>query len=535
MNIMVNEMTNTALLEIFKNCKKTRFDKEPDFDEVVKQVSTKLEVPPSDKLLSDIKDAFRDCQQEQNKNRSLVSSSRSVEEKVVLHRHTYVPTAKRPLEEVCDRQQRRRMSSFMESSKAAAEAENTSPTKMFAFGLKHKYLHNKEVAKVGQSILQDEPLSVDGHVSLDVASAVYETGKMSKRIYTDIRLLLKAAGADVLPPYDKLLVFKKERRPPVQKLANPFSGVRFDYLKCLELTSSQLLSSLDLPAFRDLTQVHMTLHDGLDGSGGHSIFNQVGSDETNNIIMFMFRIENLKTVNGEVLWENPSHASSSACRPVMLLMGKETRENCDIVTDMQKERQGASFNVNHGNKRIDVEVQAKMSMIDGKMHSCLSGLGGAFCCLCTYSKEQCKDTDCIKSGFRIDRTLEDTLQICEQELHLEGNRKTGDYGERKGVTQEPITTEDINNMHPLHNLLRCFGWIFKICYHATAGHLSWSEGKLDVSNRVARALQFLKQAKEDIQARVKKETSITLEKADPTGHGGSTTTGNIAKVNLSHP
>ncbi|QQP40281.1 Uncharacterized protein FKW44_014273, partial [Caligus rogercresseyi] len=338
---------------IIKRCKKSQFDKEPDFDAVVKEVTTELEVPPSDKLLNDIKDAFKDCQRKQNKNRSL--------EKVVLHRQTYVPKAKVPLEEVEERQQRRRMSSFMESSKAAAEAENTSPTKMFAFGLKNKYLQNKEVAK--------DSLLVGGHVSLDVASAVYETGKMSKRIYTDIRLLLKAAGADVLPAYDKLLAFKKERRPPVQKLANPFRGVRFDYLECLQLTSSLLLRSLALPAFRDLSEIHMTLHDGLDGSGGHSIFNQVGSDETNNIIMFMFRIENLKTVAGEVLWENPSHASSSACRPVMLLMGKERRENCEIVTGMQKERQGASFSVNHGNGEIDVKVQAKMSMIDGKMHS----------------------------------------------------------------------------------------------------------------------------------------------------------------------
>ena len=100
------------------------------------------------------------------------------------------------------------------------------------------------------------------------------------------------------------------------------------------------------------------------------------------------------------------------------------------------------------------------------------------------------------------------------------------------VKVSPRTTEDINNLLPLHNLLRCFGWIFKICYHATAGYLSWSEAKLDVSNHVARALQFLKNAKEEIQARVKEQTSITLEKADPTGHGGTSTTGNIAKVML---
>ena len=527
---MVNEMTNTDLFEIFKNCKKSRFDKEPDFDEVMKQVSTALDVPASKKLMDDIKAQFQGYGTQQTKNRSMTSSSRNLDEEIVLHRHHYLQKAKRPLEEVGERQQSRRMSNFMSLAKAEAEAENTSPTKLFAYGLKNKYLKKKEVAKVGQSIFQDQQLQPGVHVSLHVASAIYETGKMSKRIYTDIRLLLKSAGHDVLPPYINLLAFRKERRPAVEKLDNPFKGVRFDYLNCLQLTSSQLFSSLQLPLLHNLNEVHLTLHDGLDGSGGHSIFNQKGSEDTNNIIMFMFRVENFKTVTGDVIWENQSHASSSSCRPVMLLMGKETRENCEIVNTLQKERQGARFPVTYQGRVINVEVQAKMSMIDGKMHSCLSGLGGAFCCLCTNSKDQCMDKELIKSGFAIDRTLEDTLQICENQLHLEENRKTGDYDTRKGVTQEPITSENINNMHPLHNLLRCFGWIFKICYHATAGHLKWSEAKLDVSNRVAQALAFLKQAKEQIQAKVKEETSITLEKADPTGHGGTSTTGNIAKV-----
>ena len=55
---------------------------------------------------------------------------------------------------------------------------------------------------------------------------------------------------------------------------------------------------------------------------------------------------------------------------------------------------------------------------------------------------------------------------------------------------------------------------------------------MNVSNRIARALDFLKQAKEQIQAKVKEETSITMEKPDPTGHGGTSTTGNVASVIL---
>ena len=39
----------------------------------------------------------------------------------------------------------------------------------------------------------------------------------------------------------------------------------------------------------------------------------------------------------------------------------------------------------------------------------------------------------------------------------------------------------------------------------------------------------MKNGKEEIQARVKQEASITLERPDLTGHGGTSTTGNVAK------
>ena len=57
-------------------------------------------------------------------------------------------------------------------------------------------------------------------VSLHVASAIYGTGKMSKLIYTDIRLLMKSTGHDVLPPYINLLAFREEHRPAVEKIVS---------------------------------------------------------------------------------------------------------------------------------------------------------------------------------------------------------------------------------------------------------------------------------------------------------------------------
>ena len=95
----------------------------------------------------------------------------------------------------------------------------------------------------------------------------------------------------------------------------------------------------------------------------------------------------IKIDQGQVVWENLSHASSSSCRPIMLLMGKETRENCGIVSQLQEERKDCQFTVEHFNNPVNAKINATMSMVDGKMHSLLTGLGGAFCCLCTSSDD----------------------------------------------------------------------------------------------------------------------------------------------------
>ena len=91
---------------------------------------------------------------------------------------------------------------------------------------------------------------------------------MTRRIYIDIRLLLKGAGANVLPNYEDLDKFRKDHHPPIKELHNPYQGIK----------------------------------------------------------------------DGNVIWENSLHGSSSSCRTLMLLLGKETRENCEIVSHIQEER-----------------------------------------------------------------------------------------------------------------------------------------------------------------------------------------------------
>ena len=105
-------------------------------------------------------------------------------------------------------------------TKPKMQEENVSPSKLLIFGLKKECRQSKEVNKFDKSIFQgkDGATSSQQHIPLQVASAIFESGKMSKCMYTGIHLLLKGVGADFLSTYDKLDKFRKKHRPEVNKL-----------------------------------------------------------------------------------------------------------------------------------------------------------------------------------------------------------------------------------------------------------------------------------------------------------------------------
>ena len=96
-------------------------------------------------------------------------------------------------------------------------------------------------------------------IPLQVASAIFETGKMTRRIYTDICLLFKGAGPDILPTYENLDKFRKEHRPPIPVLQDPYQRIKFNYEEALKLTTSQLLKWINLPVIHNLEEVHLMM------------------------------------------------------------------------------------------------------------------------------------------------------------------------------------------------------------------------------------------------------------------------------------
>ena len=86
--------------------------------------------------------------------------------------------------------------------------------------------------------------------------------------------------------------------------------------------------------------------------------------------------------------------------------------------------------------RIHAKMPEKPDPIgDGKIQGMVTGLGGAYCLCCTYSAEECKTPAMIAIGFKINRSIEECV-----ELHRRFPTRTmGDYPDRKGQTQPVIS------------------------------------------------------------------------------------------------
>ena len=162
-------------------------------------------------------------------------------------------------------------------------------------------------------------------------------------------------------------------------------------------------------------------------------------------------------------------------------------------------------------------------MIDGKMRKTVTGLGGAWCMLCMFTRleasGQCPEEGLEKvgAGFPINRSLQQAQDIYD-EMNIDGNM-TGKSELRFGVTQQPLLTDHdqmVMMVSPLHALLRTFDFIIKLISLLRAGITVWSENK----NQLGRSFQFYKQAKDEVISVVKEKTHITIEVPDSTGKGG---------------
>ena len=117
---------------------------------------------------------------------------------------------------------------------------------------------------------------------------------------------------------------------------------------------------------------------------------------------------------------------------------------------------------------------------------------GAYCDLCSLSKEECRDLENIQQGFTIDRTIDSINEIFSTNSDDSGViiRKHGDYHQRAGLTHEPNPSESVTMVQVLHGILRSFDFFTK------GEVIDWSESKSSIYTC------FIKEANSEIQTRV---------------------------------
>ena len=258
-----------------------------------------------------------------------------------------------------------------------------------------------------------------------------------------------------------------------------------------------------------------------------------GNKSTHNIVMYMFTALSIKTKEtNNTLWEELSPASPNSCRVLSLLLGKES-EAClknlyKTLINKRVELQSSPISILYKGRVLKFYIIFKMSMIDHKLRQMLSGQGGAFCILCTCSRE---DAVCLLYSFTINKTSAQITEIWNKLSSGQLKKRPHDQDVRMGVTRESlIDLESIASISPLHALLRFFDFLLKIIYHLNANIFNWSEEKKVLGDEKYSQLQITKNY---VRALLKEKTNISVDMPDATGKGGTSTNGNVVHSLLS--
>ena len=133
---------------------------------------------------------------------------------------------------------------------------------------------------------------------------------------------------------------------------------------------------------------------------------------------------------------------------------------------------------------IKFTVKIELSQLDGKALVTGLGLLGCFCTMCECTATEAKDPARIIQLFRIERTIESVQQLYEElvEEDEDGNEyiptRPNDYAIRQGLTQKPLTTQDIAKNFPvLHARLRSLCFFEQLAYRLNSNVPIMGRGK----------------------------------------------------------
>ena len=296
---------------------------------------------------------------------------------------------------------------------------------------------SKRVRQLGKQVLKGGDES-NNTMEVQTATAVYADLKLGRQTYTQTKRIFKAAGFPFLPSWAKIRKFQAE----VEIMAKPECGVYFSFKEACTTTLLRLKEQFQ-DAITNTEEPHiMDIKYGFDGSGSHSMFHQVNNTETNNMILTMFSPLKLSDSTGQIIWEQQFPNAAHSQRVLMIQKGKETIQNVQTQgifnADIKEVSEGVSVELSEG-PPVKVKFQIVSHMMDRKASDSYLGITGAYCDLCTYSKQQCRNQELVNEHFHITRNIDDMQKIF-QDLQQDGSipSRANDYSVRQGQKHQPV-------------------------------------------------------------------------------------------------
>jgi hypothetical protein len=455
------------------------------------------------------------------------------------------PKKRKRFEELGSVSKRGRTESLMEVLQSTAEDENVSPVQLLGYiGHRLSYLTDKKLASIFKSVERGEEITTKKTIPIELALFLKEKCSISKRHWTEMRLHLKPFVE--LPVYDSLSQLWKDMLPPLIKFHDGWRADIYEIVKCtLQRLPTEVVQALETEEAQS-TGVVAKFITGCDVSGSHKVYKAPSSlgegIDTSHFMVGGIALTQLclNDEAGTVLHNIRNPSCDDNERPIIICPGKDTKELNDLTFEaidqgIIKVHEGAipiTFTSSNDNEEFEIEfvVKIELSQLDGKALAAGLGLQGAFCTMCKCSASDAQKPERIQQLFRIERSIESVQQLYDDlvETDEDGNEfiptKPNDYHLRQGLTQKPLTRQDIAKNFPiLHSRLRALSFFEQFAYRFNANVPIMGRGKRLTTYQKEK----VEAAKKDFISQAKNDIKIILD--SPRAEGGSSDDGNTAK------
>ena len=384
-------------------------------------------------------------------------------------------------------------------------------------------------SKIGRDIFMKKEEETTVFTPLEAVSLMHAL-VMSKEQTRKVKDFLAIKNVE-FPTTNDLLPVRKSLRPDTFSVLDG-KGRSLDYKNLVSDTISSVLRVVSETREMKEGNLKMYLKDGGDGAGTMPILKSKGAaDDQDHIFQYgiiplkLAVMDNLSGIE-ESLWLNPIPNAARSLRPIYLV--REVETDAELLKDVIGKTDAARYDLHSNGTVINdtfVSVDIKDSMKDLKFKKCTSGLGGAACILCKPKVEDWTCLERIRTGFPINRTAADKMEIFNYVIDEHGNIviKPGDFATRSGVTKEAISESDQHSLTITHSYINGCTWFMKMPYRCYADVHVWDEKKTVYG-------EAIRKSKDPVRESIRRETGLSLDYVNSAGgKGGISTTGEQAR------